>query len=448
MSALTRDLVRLITNRPVGQADLDAAARLVLDTMANIAAGSGAGPARPLLDWARENALPAVFSRNGMPSDRGRLALLLGALAHMLEMDDLHRASVVHPGCVVVPAVLATAAGRDDVHGRRLLEAVIRGYEAATRIGMGVGAAHYALWHNTATCGPFGAAMAASHLLGLDETRTLDAMGNAGTQAAGLWQFLASGAMSKHLHTGRAAEAGVVSAQLARHGFSGAGDILEGKQGFFAALAPKGRPEVLLADPDAPWQIHQTSIKPWPSCRHTHPLADAAFSAIAAGASMADPAAIGKVRIHTYRAAITVCDRPHPDTGYQARFSLQHVAAAVLADNRLGFDSFDAAARARLAPLRRKITVSRDPAIDRAYPDKWGCRLELIPVAGKPVVFSREQALGDPELPLAKEALTAKARELFVLGGMDEPERMIHAVLAMAGGAPPPPLSWLSPIPS
>jgi 2-methylcitrate dehydratase PrpD len=287
--------------------------------------------------------------------------------------------------------------------------------------------------------------MAASFLLGLDEERTLDAMGNAGTQAAGLWQFLASGAMSKHLHTGRAAEAGVVSAQLAGHGFTGARDILEGEQGFFAALAPAGKPRDLLAGPDAPWQIHQTSIKPWPSCRHTHPLADAAFAARANDVAMTDPAAIRDVRIHTYGAALAVCDRPHPVTDYQAKFSLQHVAAAVLTDNRLGFDSFDAVARARLAPLRRKITVIRDPVIDRAYPDQWGCRLQLLPVEGEPVVFSREHALGDPELPLEKDALIAKARELFAHGGMDEPDRMIDAVLAMAAGALPPPLSWLLP---
>ncbi len=436
---LTRDLVRLITNRPVGQADLEAAALLVLDTMANIAAGPRAKPARPVLDWARENAVLAVLEGERPPADRGRLALLLGAMAHMLEMDDLHRASVVHPGCVVVPAAMAVTAGRADIDGRRFLAAVIRGYEAITRIGMGVGPAHYKLWHNTATCGPFGAAMTASLLLGLDEEHTLDAMGNAGTQSAGLWQFLASAAMSKHLHTGRAAEAGVVSAQLASHGFTGARDVLEGAQGFFAALAPEGRPLDLLAVPDAPWQIHRTSIKPWPSCRHTHPLADAAF---AARAAMTDTE-IREVRIHTYGAALAVCNHPQPETDYQAKFSLQHVAAAVLADGRLDLDSFDAAARARLAPLRRRVKVCCDSVIDRAYPQKWGCRLQLFPVTGKPVVINREQALGDPERPLATDALIAKARTLVVHGGMDEPERLIDGVLAMAAGAPPPPLSLL-----
>src|SRR5690606_14080258 len=126
------------------------------------------------------------------------------------------------------------------------------------RVGMAVGPAHYRVWHNTATCGPYGSAMAAAELLGLDDVQAVHALGNAGTQSAGLWQFLETGAMSKHLHAGRAAEAGIVAAELAARGFTGAPAILEGEKGFFAGACPDARPEALLADPAAPWQLRLT----------------------------------------------------------------------------------------------------------------------------------------------------------------------------------------------
>jgi len=135
---------------------------------------------------------------------------------------DLHRASVTHPGCVVVPTVLALGA-RQKMGGIALLTAVLHGFEAMCRVGNGVGRAHYKIWHNTATCGPFGSAMAAATLL-----------------------------------------------QLTGLGFTGPPAILEGDKGFFAAACPDAVPTAVIADAGAVWQLRQTSIKPWPSCRHTH----------------------------------------------------------------------------------------------------------------------------------------------------------------------------------
>lgn len=163
-------------------------------------------------------------------------------LTHILELDDLHRDSVVHPGCVVVPAVWPLAESSNvKPGGITTLTAILHGFEAAIRVETAVGLEHYRIFHNTATYGPFDSAMAT--LLDLPVEMTINALGNAGTQAAGLWQFLESGAMSKHLHAGRAAEAGLVAADLASRGFTGPDGILEGERGFFAGLAPAGDPE-------------------------------------------------------------------------------------------------------------------------------------------------------------------------------------------------------------
>ena len=219
--SLTGNLVRLIREKPITDADLDQAAFFTLDAVANILAGRNSDPGRILLDW-----WCATAPSNVAP-EPGRMAFLMAALCHILETDDLHRASVAHPGCVVVPAAWTLAAKR-GMRGKALLTAILHGFEAMTRVGMAVGAAHYRIWHNTATCGPFGAAMAAGNLLALTDEAAMNALGNAGSQSSGLWQFLDTGAMTKHLHGG---------IRLYRP----AGNT-GGRQGIFPGHMPRRRP--------------------------------------------------------------------------------------------------------------------------------------------------------------------------------------------------------------
>lgn len=412
-SSLTRDLAALIRAKPITTADRHACALFVLDAVANGIGGRGTAQGRIVLDWAQ-----------AAGGDAGRRAFTQGALIHILEMDDLHRASVVHPGCVVVPAAVAVA--RDTgAMGHAVLDAVLRGFEACCRVGMSVGPSHYKVWHNTATCGPFGSAMAAADLLGLDTEQTMHALGNAGTQAAGVWEFLDTGAMSKHLHAGRGAEAGVVAAQLAARGFSGPPRILEGARGFYAAACPDPHPGAVLADRDAPWQLRLTSIKPWPSCRHTHPAIDAALELAASGPID------GPVTVTTYRTALDVCDNPAPDSIYAAKFSLQHCVTAALSDGKVDFASFEPDARARLADAAERVTLIAADPFDGAYPVSWGARVQ----AGNRVA-ERTAAKGDPEAPLSDAEMTDKARMLMNVGGHPEPDAVISAVLALADDGP------------
>jgi 2-methylcitrate dehydratase PrpD len=418
--SLTRNLTRLIETKPVAGDDLAAAAAFVLDTLANALAARHSPQGQILRDW---------YARR--PSDSGRRAFLFGALAHILEMDDLHRESVTHPGCVVVPAAWAVAVQQGS-SGQDFLRAVLAGYEAVCRIGNAVGRAHYEVWHNTSTCGPFGAAIAAATLLELREEPTVWALGNAGTQAAGLWQFLEEGAMSKHLHAGRAAEAGVLAAELAARGFTGPAQILEGRKGFFVAACPDATPERVLAAPEAPWQLRLTSIKPWPSCRHTHAIVDAALELHA----RVEAGSIAEVRIETYQAALALCDQPAPTSEYEAKFSLQHCAAAALADGAVTLRSFDGAARARLAALAARTTAVATPPYTAAYPERWGARVALRTAAGETLVAERATCKGDPESPVKPKELRAKAAMLLQHGGFasERAEALIEAVLALPDG--------------
>jgi len=424
--SLTQDLIALIRKRSVTPADLDTAALFVLDALASAWAGSAAPVGGILRAWAAGTGL-----------DAKRRALLAGALTHITETDDLHRASVTHPGCVVVPVALALGE-KTGASGAQVLTAVLHGFEAMCRIGAAVGPAHYRVWHNTATCGPFGSAMAAAALLGLDDRQAMHALGNAGTQASGLWQFIEDGSMSKHLHAGRAAESGWLAAELAGFGLTGPAEILEGRKGFFVATCADPRPEKILAEPDASWQLTLTSIKPWPSCRHTHPVIDCALDLH----RRLDGRRVARVSIETYQAALDVCDNPVPASEYQAKFSLQHTAAIALLDGVVGLQSFDEDARRRAGELRSRVSPVAAEPYRSAYPVSWGARVAVTTETGEALDETRKDCRGDPELALDRDGMRAKAIGLLQYGGLDESgaARLCDSVLALPSAAACPPL--------
>ncbi|MET3579846.1 2-methylcitrate dehydratase PrpD [Mesorhizobium robiniae] len=420
--SLTRDLTRLIREKPVTDRDLEWASLFVLDTLA---CALGALPTEP----ARMLKAVAPLAQ----ADTARKAFYLGGLAHILEMDDLHRDSVTHPGSVVIPAAWAVAHDH-DLGGEAFLRAVLAGYEACCRVGMSVGKKHYRVWHNTSTCGPFGAAFAVAELLGLDDTRTVWALGNAGTQSSGLWEFLAEGAMSKHLHTARAAESGVLASFLAKEGFTGAQNILEGEKGFYAGLCPDPIPEAVTAGAERAWQLISTSIKPWPCCRHTHPAID---GAIALHDEIAGES-IASVHVRAYRAALDVCDRPTPEDPYSAKFSLQHTVAIALADGRVDQASFDADSRQRMVGGRKKVKVELAPSIDAAYPESWGAEVIVETASGRRLSAARHDAKGDPDNPVTAAELSQKARTQLVAGGATQAraDDLIAAILGLTDNPP------------
>jgi 2-methylcitrate dehydratase PrpD len=420
--SLTEDLNRLIRDKAVSAADLESAALFVLDTLA---CAIGARQTKPAQILARISP-PLV-------ADVDKSAFYVGGVSHILEMDDLHRASVTHPGCVVIPAAWAFAHLR-DMGGKDFLRAVLAGYEACTRVGMAVGKEHYRVWHNTATCGPFGSAMAVARLHGLDDTQTVWALGNAGTQSAGLWEFLSAGAMSKHLHTARGAQAGLMAARLAKEGFTGPARILEGEKGFFKGLCPDPDPGAVLRDPDAPWQLMETSIKPWPCCRHTHPTIDAAIELH----HLLGQEEIAKVEVGTYQAAIDVCDRPDPTEPYGARFSLQHCVAAALAYGKVVAESFESQARADLTGLRANVSVGVDLQVDAGYPDAWGTVVTVETRGGRRLRSQRRACKGDPGNPVTPGDLREKASQLIQNAGIPAARmtQFMDAVFALLDDRP------------
>ena len=404
-----------------GAADREAARLLVLDWLGSALAGLGTDTGRIFLEYARQQPAGRVTL---LGLDEGRsvevAALCNGAVSHIVEMDDVERASVTHPGAVVVPAALAMAE-RTGASGRDLLCAVVAGYEIMVRVGTALGPEHYYHFHNTATAGAFGAAAAAGWLLNLDRERLVWALGNAGTQAAGLWQFNEEGALTKPLHPGRAAANGVLAATLSRLGLTGARRIMEGERGFFAGLAPRGEPLKVvehLGEPGESLRVHAISIKPHASCRHTHAPIDAAIALHAQLASVDD---IETVSVDTYRAALTLCDKPDPHSAPDAKFSLQYCVATALRHGRVGLTQFDPAALSdpTVRALLGRVSVTVDPAREAAYPATWSAGVTVRLRDGRTVQATQERPKGDPENPLSATELTDKFRQLAAYGSLD-----------------------------
>lgn len=322
-------------------------------------------------------------------------------LGNVLEMDDVHRTALLHPGPVVWPVAMSVA----DATMAQRLEAAVRGYEAMIAVGAAFDAYHYAHWHPSATAGAFGAAAAMGSLLDFSADQYVDAFGNAGSVAGGLWHMRHDkGVLTKQWHIYHAARTGRDAALHARAGARGPAAILEGPQGIFAAMTKEPSD---LAGGDKGWLIDQVSFKPFAACRHAHPAIDAAMQLREAGELSAP------FKVETFADALTFCDRPNPTSELEAKFSLQH-AVAVVADGREAKpEDFTPAAIAQLADLRAQVSVAEDTSITALYPAHFGAR-----VNGHEIV----DTLGDPERPVKANHIIEKMRTLAVWGGLASTE--------------------------
>lgn len=320
-------------------------------------------------------------------------------LGNVLEMDDVHRTAILHPGPVIWPTVLAVG---DDALDEAL-DAAVRGYEATISIGSMLDARHYAFWHNTATAGIFGAAAAAAQRLGTEAPQLVAALGLAGSVTGGFWQMRHEPVMAKQWHLAHAMTMGIHAARQARHGVTGPRFILEGPQGLLAATCSAPKPLELRED----WRIAEVSFKPWGACRHAHPAIDAALELASRGVLQ------GPVKVGTYRDALVFCDRPDPGSAIEAKFSLQHAVAIVMTRGVPRLADFEPDAIAALAEARKLVTVEEDTALTAAYPAHFGARVTCS--SGE---VTLRDALGDPERPLSQEGIVAKARALMEWGGI------------------------------
>jgi 2-methylcitrate dehydratase PrpD len=336
--------------------------------------------------------------------------------SHILELDDIHKTSTVHGAAPIVSAALA-AAEREHASGERFLTAVAVGYEGAFRIGEAVNPSHYRFWHPTGTVATFGAAAAAGSILGLTADQMLNALGTAGTQAAGLWEFNADGAMSKHLHPGKAAMNGVIAADLARAGFTGASRILEGERGFIRAMSETADLSRVTAGLPSIRKIQENGYKLHACCGHTHSAIDLAIALRErAGLSEADAhRRIESIEVDTYGPGYEIVKQSHPRTPYQAKFSMAYCVAVALLEGEAGLEQFtgdrfgtEGVRLAALASLLEGTHVTVADDLTAKYPAAWPARVAVTLRDGTRLCDASDYPRGNPENPVDRRELEAK----------------------------------------
>jgi 2-methylcitrate dehydratase PrpD len=346
---------------------------------------------------------------------------------------------------VVFPAALAIAQQR-GASGAELLTAVVAGYEVGIRVGEYLGRSHYKVFHTTGTAGTLAAAAAAGRLLRLDPGQMQHAFGSAGTQSAGLWEFLRTAADSKQLHTAHAASAGLAAACLAADGFTGAQRILDGPQGMAAGMSDDADPQRLTDGLGRRWALAETSFKYHASCRHTHPAADALLQVMRDHALQ--PEQLAGVVAHVHQGALDVLGPVvDPQTVHQSKFSMGTVLALAALHGHAGLAEFDAGWReARVRAFASRVHMVLDAEVDGAYPARWIGRVELLTRDGRVLHGRVDEPKGDPGNTLTRAELEAKARQLAAYrGGADaaEMDRLIARVWALDSDTPVP-ARWLS----
>jgi 2-methylcitrate dehydratase PrpD len=398
-----------------------------LDWAASAVAGRGARPVEALESFA-EAMGPGDGPSEILPSRRRTsplfAALVNAASSHVVEQDDVHNGAVFHPATVVFPAALA-AAQQTGASGRDFVAACVAGYEAGVRVGAFLGRSHYKVFHTTGTAGTIAAAAAVSYLLKADEETMLHSLGSAGTQAAGLWEFLRDAADSKQLHTAKAAADGLLAAYLARDGFTGARRILEGAQGMGAGMSSDADPEKLTEGLGERWAVLETSFKFHASCRHTHPAADALLRGMYERSLTPDK--IRHVRARVHAAAIDVLGPvTAPRTIHQSKFSMGFVLALAALRGRAGITEFteEALGDPELRAFHDGVEMVLDPEIDEAYPERWIGLVEVETTDGESFASRVDVPKGDPGNTLSREEIEEKTRRLAEYGGGTSPEEV------------------------
>ncbi|MBU3580322.1 MmgE/PrpD family protein [Polynucleobacter sp. 73C-SIWE] len=338
-------------------------------------------------------------------------AMANAAASHVAEQDDVHNGSVFHPATVVFPPALACAQAI-GASGEELLVASVAGYEVGIRVGEFLGRSHYKVFHTTGTAGTIAAAAAVGRLLKLSPAQMLHAFGSAGTQSAGLWEFLRDAADSKQLHTAHAAATGLMSAYIAQAGFTGAEHILEGKQGLAAGMSSDADPKKLVDRLGTRWALAETSFKFHASCRHTHPAADALLQVMLA--NKLKPSDIAKVETLVHQGAIDVLGPvTNPATVHQSKFSMGTVLALVAHYQFAGLQEFDDHFKDdAICFFRDRVTMILDPEVDGAYPKSWIGKVKVHLNNGQILDGRVDEPKGDPGNTLSRTEITDKAMRL------------------------------------
>ena len=331
-------------------------------------------------------------------------ALVNGTFTHCIELDDTHRMTYLHAGAFVVPTALAVAE-RVGASGKSFLYSVVAGYETAIRIALSVSPEHRLKgYHTTATVGVFGSAMTAALLLKLDRQQMVNALGLAGTQSAGLFQFLYDGSMAKRFHPGRSAQSGILAALLAEKGFTGPKEILEGSYGFGRVMSDKFDPDTITHKLGEHWHITEMGIKPYSACRFCHGPIDGAFEIRQAPSF--DLQSIESVEIRGSQQLYDQTGNQHPTTVMGAQLSTPFMVALTLVTGKVMPDDVEEnVTNPQVHNLAKRVQLVVDTNLSV---NSREVHVTAVTGSGQIGPVSVELPTGEPEKPLSDSNLYEK----------------------------------------
>lgn len=407
--------------------------QLLLDWIASAAAGAGQPPSRMVVETVDLLGGKPQATLIGYCAEQSatHAALVNGVSSHILEMDDVHKPTISHPGSALLPAAVSIAE-LTQATGKTLLEAILAGYEVALRVGEAIHPSSYHFWHTTPVAGVFGAAVASGKLLGFEAEKMTHVLGTAGSMAAGLCEHFREKVMTGHLHTGLSSMNGALAALVTDRGMTAATTILEGPRGFLKAVAPlEDKAHVLTVGLGERYKVEEVTLKHFPACSHTHAAIEAAIQITRSPGW--DPTAIARVEVRSNDLGMRLVDVPDPWTPWEAKLSLQYTVAAALLRRRCVLEDFDPAAIADedVRKLLPKIGVLEDEALS-ARRDAWPNVVTVTLVNGTAIERRVDHPYGDPHSRMSDADLTAKATRLLgrILSTRSI-ERLIEQVLTL-----------------
>jgi aconitate decarboxylase len=369
----TQGVAAFVTSLTYEQIPADVVARiklLILDSFGCALYGTGLPWSRILLTTLRRlDATEACAAwGTGARLSAPHAALVNGTLVQSFELDDVHRAGVLHVGAVTLPALIAVAELRPGMSGRDFLRAAVAGYEIGPRVGLCMGPEHIGQgWHSGATVGVFAAAAGAAAGLRLSSDQAVHALGIAGTQAAGL-MAAQYGAMVKRMHAGRAAQSGLYGALLAEAGFTGIADVFESPYGGFCTTFSRSQDRFNLAELTAGlgerFETLGVALKFYSCVGSNHTTLDAIRTIAARRPFRADD--IARITVHASQATVDHVGWPYKPQGLtSAQMNLPFCVATLLAEGDVFVDQFSEAVvtDARRMALAERVEVVHDSAI-------------------------------------------------------------------------------------
>lgn len=360
-------------------------------------------------------------------------ALINGTASHTAEVDDIYREAIYHPGAPTFSAAMAVGQAL-GASGAEFLKAAIAGYETSTRIGRTMGRSHYTHWHNTGTIGTFGAVTAAAYLLGLSAPQAAHAIALSATFAAGLQQAFKMDSLAKPLHSGRAAEAGVTAALMARQGVTASPDIFEGEAGLGHAMGNGPDWSHAFDDLGEVFNINSMTFKNHACCGHTFAPIDGALALQQRHGI--DAADIERIIVATYSPALAVAGNTQPATASEARFSIPFVVATALLHGSVRLAAFgpQRLASPAIRALMSRIDLRVDQAVDARFPGQRSALVTVVTKDGREHSLLQPTRKGDPDMPLTDTELDGKFQELAQpLLGSDRSKALSAALWTLDG---------------